>query len=72
MMLLNEQGDTTVSWTPDLDDEMEKIIARKMSLGVTFFIVEREGRPTLGRTNARSQTPRDRRRRPKLGSSARC
>ncbi len=37
--LLNSMGDTTLTWTPDQDDEMEKIIAAKMALGVTFLIV---------------------------------
>lgn len=42
--MLNESGDTTISWTPDRDAEMEEIIKKKMEEGVTFFIVERKGR----------------------------
>jgi hypothetical protein len=42
MTMLNECGDTTVSWTEDLDDMIESIIKKKMSEGITFFIIERE------------------------------
>ena len=42
LTMLNESGDTTVSWTPDRDDEMEAIIEKKMKEGVTFFIIDRE------------------------------
>lgn len=38
--ILNETGDTTIVWTDDRDAEMEEIIRRKMSEGVTFFIIE--------------------------------
>lgn len=41
--ILNEMGDTTIAWTPDRDDEMAEIIAKKMAAGVTFFIIEDEG-----------------------------
>lgn len=40
---LNEQGDTTIAWTADRDEEMEALIARKMEQGVTFFIIEERG-----------------------------
>jgi len=39
LTMLNENGDTTIVWTEDRDDEMESIIAKKMAEGVTFFIV---------------------------------
>jgi hypothetical protein len=42
LTMLNESGDTTISWTEDLDSEIEKIIKKKMAEGVTFFIIERE------------------------------
>lgn len=42
LTMLNESGDTTIAWTEDLDDEIEKIIEKKMSEGCTFFIIERE------------------------------
>lgn len=42
LTMLNEAGDTTVSWTPDRDEEMEKVIEKKMSEGITFFIIDRE------------------------------
>lgn len=46
LTMLNECGDTTVTWTEDRDGEMEEIIRRKMAEGVTFFVVEpRRGRP---------------------------
>jgi hypothetical protein len=44
LTMLNECGDTTLSWTEDQDEEMEKIIRKKMEEGVTFFIVEPRGR----------------------------
>lgn len=46
LTMLNEAGDTTVSWSADRDDEMESIIKKKMAEGVTFFLVDRKlGRP---------------------------
>ena len=42
LTMLNESGDTTISWSEDLDDEIEKIIEKKMAEGVTFFLIERE------------------------------
>jgi len=42
LTMLNERGDTTISWTPDRDEEMEAIIQKKMDEGVTFFVIERE------------------------------
>jgi hypothetical protein len=45
LTILNEAGDTTLSWTPDRDEEMERIIRKKMDEGVTFFVVDRRGRP---------------------------
>jgi hypothetical protein len=44
LTMLNEAGDTTISWTEDRDSEMEAIIQKKMDEGVTFFIVERVDR----------------------------
>jgi hypothetical protein len=41
LAMLNESGHTMISWTDDLDDEMEKIVEKKMAEGCTFFIVER-------------------------------
>lgn len=38
--LLNEQGDVTLVWTEDQDEEMEAVIEKKMAEGVAFFIVE--------------------------------
>lgn len=39
LTILNEMGDTTISWAPEQDDEMQAIIERKMAAGVTFYIV---------------------------------
>ena len=47
LTMLNEQGDTTISWTEDRDEEMEAIIKKKMAEGITFFIVERGRGQTL-------------------------
>jgi hypothetical protein len=47
LTMLNEAGDTTISWTEDRDDEMESIIAKKMKEGITFFIVVRGRGKTL-------------------------
>lgn len=38
--ILNEVGDTTIVWTEDRDDEMERIIEKKMVEGIRFFIIE--------------------------------
>ena len=43
LTMLNESGDTSISWTSDRDDEMEAIIAKKMAAGCTFFIIEDRG-----------------------------
>lgn len=40
LVLLNESGDSVLSWTPDMDEEVKEIIQKKMNEGVTFFIVE--------------------------------
>jgi hypothetical protein len=37
--MLNECGDVTLTWQPENDAEMEKIVAAKMEAGVTFFII---------------------------------
>ena len=42
--LLNVKGDTTIVWDPENDDRMEEVIRKKMSEGITFFVVE----PRLG------------------------
>jgi hypothetical protein len=47
LTVLNEAGDTTISWTEDRDEEMEAIIQKKMDQGVTFFIVTRGRGKTL-------------------------
>lgn len=46
LTMLNEAGDTTISWSEDRDEEMEAIIGKKMLEGVTFFIIEPRGART--------------------------
>jgi len=43
LTILNERGDTTLTWTEDRDESMAEIIAKKMSEGVAFFIIEPRG-----------------------------
>lgn len=38
--MLNERGDTTICWSSDRDDEMERIIQAKMDAGCTFFLID--------------------------------
>jgi len=45
LTMLNEAGDTTISWTEDRDEEMQRIIEQKMKEGVTFFVVTRKAAP---------------------------
>lgn len=40
LTMLNQSGDTTLVWTEDRDDEMERIIQAKMDAGCTFFVIE--------------------------------
>lgn len=40
LTMLNESGDSTLTWTPDRDEAMEAIIEKKMAEGVSFFIIE--------------------------------
>lgn len=40
LTMLNEQGDTTIVWTPDRDEEMEAIIQKKMDEGCIFYVIE--------------------------------
>jgi hypothetical protein len=39
LTILNEMGDTSITWQPEQDDAMEELVARKMAAGVTFYIV---------------------------------
>lgn len=43
MTMLNERGDTTIAWSPDRDEEVERIIQKKMSEGIRFFIIADRG-----------------------------
>ena len=47
LTILNERGDTTITWPPESDDEMEKLIERKIAAGVTFYTVPKRktGKP---------------------------
>lgn len=40
LTILNETGDTTITWTEDNDARMEETIKKKMTEGYQFFIVE--------------------------------
>lgn len=39
LTMLNESGDTTITWEPENDAAMLEIIERKMAAGVSFFVV---------------------------------
>ncbi len=38
--VLNGSGDSSITWTEENDEVMEKVIAKKMAEGVSFFIVK--------------------------------
>jgi hypothetical protein len=40
LTMLNEAGDTTITWTEDRDDEVEAIIQKRMDEGCSFFIID--------------------------------
>lgn len=40
MTLLNEMGDLTITWDSDKDDEMAKIIQKKLDQGIRFFVIQ--------------------------------
>jgi hypothetical protein len=56
LTMLNEAGDTTISWTEDRDDEVEAIIQKRMDEGCAFFIIEDRGlrRPLRDAADARA------------------
>lgn len=37
---LNQSGDITITWEPEKDEEMKKMIKAKMDQGFSFFIVK--------------------------------
>jgi len=49
MTILNERGDTTITWEPDQDDAMQELIERKMAAGVTFYTVPQRKAGQRGR-----------------------
>jgi hypothetical protein len=49
LVLLNERGDTTLTWNEDQDDAIEEIVRRKMAAGVTFYIVPKRKPGQRGR-----------------------
>lgn len=59
LTMLNESGDTTISWTEDRDDEMEAIIQKKMDEGITFFIIKRGRGQTLTERGPKLETAVD-------------
>lgn len=40
LTMLNERGDTTIVWTSDRDDEMERVIEKKMAEGCIFYLID--------------------------------
>lgn len=53
LTMLDESGDTTITWNADRDEEMEATIAKKMAEGVTFYILPPPRAPgTRGRKPA--------------------
>lgn len=38
--VLNNSGDSSITWTEENDEVMEKVIAKKMAEGVSFFVVK--------------------------------
>ena len=40
LTLLNERGDSTLIWTEDRDDEMERIIQKKLDEGCIFYLID--------------------------------
>lgn len=51
LTMLNESGDTTISWEPENDEKMLAIIEKKMAAGVTFYVI------TPRKPNARGRAP---------------
>jgi hypothetical protein len=49
LTMLNESGDTTISWRPENDDKMLEIIERKMAAGVIFYIIAKRTPGQRGR-----------------------
>lgn len=39
LTMLNQSGDTTITWEPENDEAMMAVIEKKMAAGVSFFIV---------------------------------
>lgn len=40
LTLLNENGDTSIVWTSDRDEEMAAIIEKKMAAGCIFYLID--------------------------------
>lgn len=40
LTMLNERGDTTIVWTSDRDDDMERVIEKKMAEGCIFYLID--------------------------------
>lgn len=39
LTMLNQSGDTSITWEPENDEAMMAIVEKKMAAGVSFFIV---------------------------------
>jgi hypothetical protein len=40
LTMLNERGDTTITWPSDRDADMERIIEKKMADGCIFYLID--------------------------------
>lgn len=49
LVMLNETGDTTIEWPAENDDEMLKIIEKKMAAGVSFYVIAKRQPGQRGR-----------------------
>ena len=44
LTLLNESGDTTITWEEEQDEKWERVIQKKMDEGFVFFIIKPRAR----------------------------
>lgn len=51
--LLNNSGDSTITWDEDNDEVMRKLIEKKMSEGMSFFIIHPKALGFISRPKSR-------------------
>lgn len=61
LTMLNEMGDTTITWEEENDAEMEALIAAKMAAGVTFYLIPKRKGATPKKKLADSTKAREHR-----------